>query len=214
MNLPNKLTVSRIVLTFIFMFFLFLSQGQTGLLSMIGPEDKTVIFGFLALVTFGLAALTDFYDGRIARRRNIVTDFGKFMDPVADKILILAPFLAFVELKLIPAWMVVVIVSREVTITSLRLLAMGKGQILAATKGGKHKTIWQFIGVFVILSFLFLKGLYLKLFNVWDLELDYWFHIVIFYLMFLVVVLTLLSGIMFLWHNRFVFGNPPEGPKK
>src|SRR3989338_1335633 len=111
MNLPNKLTLARIALTFIFLVFLF---------------SKGLLFRYLSLVTFIVALLTDFYDGHIARSRNLVTDFGKLMDPIADKILVLAAFLAFVELQIIPAWMVVLVIVREFVITGMRLLAASK----------------------------------------------------------------------------------------
>jgi len=116
MTLPDKLTVSRIFLTFVFMFFLFSS----------GVLAKT-----LALFTFLLASLTDFLDGFIAKGRNIGTDFGKLMDPIADKILVLAAFLAFVEMRLVPAWMVLIIILREITITGLRIRALARGRVIA-----------------------------------------------------------------------------------
>jgi len=188
------------------MFFLFISQDKTGLLSsIVNDADKPVLFGFLALLTFTLAAVTDFLDGYIARSRNLVTDFGKFMDPVADKILILSPFVAFVELDIIPAWMVIIIFSREVIITSFRLLAAGKGRILVATRAGKHKTIWQFIGIFGVLTFLFMKGLSLRFFVIWYADLEYWFNMIISYLMVLIVFLTMASGTIIIWRNRSIF---------
>ncbi|MGB3112317.1 MAG: CDP-diacylglycerol--glycerol-3-phosphate 3-phosphatidyltransferase, partial [Candidatus Omnitrophota bacterium] len=105
MNLPNKITLIRIALVFIFMLFLFM---------------KGLTFKILALATFMLAAFSDYLDGFIAKRYGIVSDFGKLMDPIADKILTLAAFLAFVEMKLIPAWMVVIILMRELIITGIR----------------------------------------------------------------------------------------------
>src|SRR3990170_11683 len=136
MNLPNKLTVSRIILTFVFMFFLF-SKGLT---------SKS-----LALVVFIAAALTDLFDGMIAKSRNLITDFGKIMDPIADKILVLGAFLSFIQLQLIPAWTVVVIIGRESAITSLRFFALSKGRVIAASKGGKYKTVSQMAAIFIIL---------------------------------------------------------------
>ena len=117
MNIANKLTISRIVLTFVFMFFLF----SKGLASKV-----------LALAVFAVASWTDFLDGFLAKKRNEITDFGKLMDPIADKILVIAAFLAFVEMKLIPAWIVVIIVFREFTITGLRLIALAKGVVMEA----------------------------------------------------------------------------------
>jgi len=109
MNLPNKLTISRMVLTFIFMFFLFSS----------GLAAKSV-----ALAVFILASLTDYYDGAIARKTGQITNLGKILDPIADKVLTLAAFLAFVQMGLVEAWMVVVIIMRELFITGVRLVAV------------------------------------------------------------------------------------------
>ncbi len=187
MNLPNKLTLVRIILTFIFMFFLF-SRG--------------LLAKYLAFFVFGLACLTDFYDGRIARKNNIVTDFGKLLDPIADKILVLAAFLAFVEMKIIPAWMVVLVIGRELVITSLRLLAVSKKTYLSATIGGKHKTLSQMVTIFIILIFLIVRETALRFFTFWNPSLEYWLGWGIFVLMLLTVTLTLISGIAYLWRNR------------
>ena len=139
MNLPNKITVARIILSFIFMVFLF-SKGLAA---------KT-----MALVTFMAAAFSDYLDGFIAKKYNIVSDFGKIMDPVADKILTLAAFLAFVEMKLVPAWMVVIIILRELIITGIRLMALRDNDVLPAGMGGKQKTISQMLSIFIILIFI------------------------------------------------------------
>lgn len=187
MNLPNKLSLLRIILTFIFMFFL-LSQGLAA--------------KYAAFIVFALAALTDFYDGRIARKMNIVTDFGKLIDPIADKILVLAAFLAFVEMKIIPAWTVVLIIARELVITSLRLLAISKKTYLAAAIGGKHKTVSQIVVIFVILIFLIVKETAVRFFVFWNSSIEYWARWGIFILMLITVTLTLASGITYLWKNR------------
>ena len=156
MNLPNKLTVSRIVLTFIFMFFVF-SRG--------------IAAKYLALFTFGLACLTDFLDGYIARKRKLENDFGRLMDPIADKILILAAFLAFVEMKIVPAWMVIVIIFRELLITGLRINAARRGKVFSASLAGKHKTVSQMVAIISILIFLIIresaKGLWGPLWELW-----------------------------------------------
>ncbi len=190
MNLPNQLTVARIILTFVFMFFLF----ANGLLA------KT-----LAFLVFAVAALTDFYDGRIARNKNLITDFGRLMDPIADKILVLAAFLAFVELKIIPAWMVIVIISREFLITGFRLLAVSKNIVIAAAGSGKHKTISQMVSIFVILVFLLSKEIALNYFNFWNSELENNIYLGIYWLMMLTVILTIISGLSFFWNNKFIF---------
>lgn len=122
MNLPNKLTILRIVLSFVFMFFIF-SQGLMA---------KT-----LALVIFTIASITDFLDGYIARKYNLITDLGKLLDPIADKILVLTAFLAFVHMRIVAVWMVVIIIFRELLITGMRVFLARKGKVLAASAGGE-----------------------------------------------------------------------------
>jgi CDP-diacylglycerol--glycerol-3-phosphate 3-phosphatidyltransferase len=128
MNLPNQLTVSRFALTGLFWVAAFAPF----------PGNRT-----WALVLFSLASLTDFLDGKIARDRKLITAFGTLMDPLADKILTCSAFIAFIELRQIEAWMVAVIVGRELAITGLRLLAASKNVVLAAERLGKHKTASQ-----------------------------------------------------------------------
>lgn len=186
MNLANRLTMSRILLTFVFMFFLF-CQG-------LWPKVAS-------LVVFILAALSDLFDGMIAQRRNMVTDFGRLMDPIADKILVLAAFAAFVQLQLIDAWMFVIIIAREIMITSLRLFALNKGKVLSAARAGKHKTVLQMGVIFTILGFILLKEIVLK-YSTWNPAWENIFRQGIFFLMLLTVGLTLYSGLSYLWENR------------
>jgi CDP-diacylglycerol--glycerol-3-phosphate 3-phosphatidyltransferase len=188
MNLANRLTMSRILLTFVFMFFLFCN----------GLWPKAI-----SLVVFILAALSDYFDGVIAQRRNMVTDFGRLMDPIADKILVLAAFAAFVQLQLIDAWMFVIIVSREILITSMRLFALNKGKVLSAARAGKHKTVLQMTVIFTILGFIVLKEIILKYYT-WNPAWEKAFRQGIFFLMLLTVGLTLYSGLSYLWQNRKV----------
>ncbi len=190
MNLPNKLTISRIILTFVFMYFLF-SPGLLAKLS--------------AILVFILASFTDYYDGRLARKKNIITSFGKLMDPIADKILVLAAFLAFVELKLMPAWMVIIIISRELLITGVRLLVVANGTVLAASKEGKHKTVSQFFAIAVILLFIFLREMGAKS-GFWNNLWEAFFKRTVFGLLFLTTFLTLVSGLVFLVRNRHLLG--------
>ena len=136
MNLPNKLTISRILMTVIFLVVLFVEF----------PLHYTV-----ALVLFVAASITDCLDGSIARKRGLITDFGKLMDPLADKVLICSAFIAFIEIGWMPAWMVVVVVARELAITGLRLLAASKNIVLAAEKQGKNKTITQIVAIVALL---------------------------------------------------------------
>ena len=186
MNIANKLTCLRIILTFVFMFFLF----AHGLLAKA-----------LALAIFFFAALSDFLDGLIAQKKNMVTDFGRLMDPIADKILVLAAFAAFVQMQLIEAWMFVIIVSREILITSLRLFALNKGKVLSAARAGKHKTLSQMAVIFSILLFIVFKEVMLTYFT-WNPAWENLFRQGIYLLMLLTVTLTLYSGLAYLWANR------------
>ena len=188
MNIANRLTVLRIILTFVFMFFLFCH----------GLWAKG-----LSLAIFIFAALSDFFDGRIAHKKNMVTDFGKLMDPIADKILVLAAFTAFVQMQLIDAWMFVIIVSREILITSLRLFALNKGKVLSAAKAGKHKTVSQMAVILYILGFIVLKEIMLAFFT-WNPAWERFFRDSVYILMLLTVGFTLYSGLYYLWENRKV----------
>ncbi|MFH1691276.1 MAG: CDP-diacylglycerol--glycerol-3-phosphate 3-phosphatidyltransferase [Candidatus Omnitrophota bacterium] len=184
MNLSNKLTISRIGMAFLLMWFLFI---------------PSLMAKMAALVLFLLACLTDFLDGWIARKRGEISDFGKIMDPVADKILVLGIFLSFVELQLIPAWMVIVVIIREVVITGMRFFAIRRGVVLAAESAGKHKTVFQMVTIFFILVFFIMCEF--SGFNA-----NYRFAILS--LMFITVILTLYSGISFVWHNRALIKSP------
>lgn len=194
MNLPNKLTLSRFVLTGAFLGVTF---------------SRIPLHHTIALALFSAASITDYFDGRIARERKLITNFGILMDPLADKILICSAFIAFVGLGLMPAWMVVVIVARELAITGLRLLAASKNVVLAAEGYGKHKTISQIvaaISVLVLASYgdwgVVGKTIFgFQLFGmggpwvVWFTELSKW----------VAVGLTMLSGSLYLWRNRHLY---------
>jgi len=139
----------------------------------------------------------------IAQKRNMVTDFGKLMDPIADKILVLAAFTAFVQMQIIDAWMFVIIVSREILITSLRLFALNKGKVLSAAKAGKHKTVSQMVAIFFILGFIVFKEVMLAFFT-WNPDWEKLFRSSIYIFMLFTVGLTLYSGLYYLWENRKV----------
>lgn len=203
MNLPNKLTVSRFVLTGLFLWAMF---------------SRSAINDTLALIFFGAAGITDFLDGKIARQRKLITNFGVLMDPLADKIMTCSAFIALVERHVlspptvfsvgsisfspkVEAWMVVIIVARELAITGLRLLAASKNVVLAAEKYGKHKTISQIVLVIALLVMearaewpgwlQFIFGGWVPGFSV----LALW----------LTVILTTSSGLVYLWRNRELF---------
>lgn len=190
MNLANKLTISRIFLTFIFMFLLF-SEG--------------VIFKVLALFVFITASFTDFLDGFIAKKRKEISTFGKFMDPIADKVLVIAAFLAFVEMKLVPAWIIVIIISREFIITGIRLVALARGEVIASEMAGKHKTVSQMFSIYTILFFIVFRETGEAVFGFWNSRLEYLWKETIFGLMIITALLTLISGISFIVKNKRFF---------
>ncbi|MFH1061295.1 MAG: CDP-diacylglycerol--glycerol-3-phosphate 3-phosphatidyltransferase [Candidatus Omnitrophota bacterium] len=190
MNLPNKLTVLRIVLSFFFMFFIF-SNG--------------LMFKALAFAVFTLAAITDFLDGYIARKYNLITDLGKLLDPIADKILVLTAFLAFVHMRIIAVWMVLIIIFRELLITGIRMILARKGRVIAASVWGKYKTVAQIISIFVILSFIVLKELGVNKYNFWDHRMETISRTSINLLMYITIILTLISGITYLTANKNAF---------
>lgn len=192
MNLPNKLTVLRIALVFVFIPLLFIH----GLAAKVG-----------AFLVFLAASLTDMLDGYIAKKNNQITDFGRLMDPIADKILILSAFLAFVELDLVPAWMVVIIIFREVTVTGLRILALGQGKVISADSGGRHKTVSQVLVVLAILLLIIFREAGPSMAGLWSDRVEFVYKETIFVLMLITVVLTLISGISYLIKNREVYSN-------
>jgi CDP-diacylglycerol---glycerol-3-phosphate 3-phosphatidyltransferase len=139
MNWANRLTISRLVLTILF----------------VAALNSTWVYGrTAALIIFLLAGVTDFFDGEIARRYGSVTNFGKLMDPLVDKIMMAAALISLVPLKAIPAWAATTVVARDFLITGLRLMASARGQILPAERLGKHKTSWQIITVVFFLLLL------------------------------------------------------------
>ena len=138
MNLPNKLTIFRVILIPFFVVLLLLD---------ITPYDK-----WIALAIFIIASLTDFLDGHIARKYNLVTNFGKFMDPLADKLLVCSAMICLVELSRIPAWVVIVIIAREFIISGFRLVASDNGVVIAASYWGKFKTTFQILMICLMIA--------------------------------------------------------------
>ncbi len=151
MNLPNKLTVFRVILIVPFVFLLLGGYAQWGWF--------TAVFGtileytdYIALALFIIASLTDLLDGKIARKYNLVTNFGKFMDPLADKLLVCAALICLIELQRIPAWIVIIIISREFIISGFRLVAADNRVVIAANYWGKFKTTFQMIMVCLMIA--------------------------------------------------------------
>jgi len=193
LNLPNQLTVLRL--------------GMCGLL-LISMSFDWPYAATTAFFIFTLASLTDWLDGAIARSRNLVTDLGKLLDPLADKVLITAALIALVERRVAPMWMVVLIIAREFLITGLRIIAAHKQKILAAERIGKHKTISQIVAILVSLACLSLgefglqNTLLAHLLGAAQMPL-YWFALVI----------TVLSGAIYFWKNAEIVNESMEaGP--
>ncbi len=173
MNLANKITVFRVLLVPLFMFVLYSDLS-----------NSTYIAAFI----FILASLTDALDGYIARSRNLVTNFGKFVDPLADKILVSAALISLVGLNKVPAWVVVVIIAREFTITGFRVLAASEGVTIAASPLGKIKTITQLVSITLLLLNNFP-------FNALNIPMDM-------IMLYISLFFTVLSGIDYLLRNK------------
>ena len=138
MNLPNKLTMFRVILIPFFVLFMLV--------------DITLYDKWIALAIFIIASLTDLLDGKIARKYNLVTNFGKFMDPLADKLLVCSALICLVALDKIPAWMVIVIIAREFIISGFRLIASDNGVVIAASYWGKFKTTFQMVMICLMIA--------------------------------------------------------------
>lgn len=139
MNLPNKLTILRVIMVPFFVLFMLTDIG--------GGANK-----WIALVLFVIASLTDLLDGKIARKYNLVTNFGKFMDPLADKLLVCSAMICLIEMEKLAAWIVIVIISREFIISGFRLVASDNGVVIAASYWGKFKTVFQMAMIIVLIA--------------------------------------------------------------
>ncbi|MCX7695849.1 MAG: CDP-diacylglycerol--glycerol-3-phosphate 3-phosphatidyltransferase [Caloramator sp.] len=170
MNLANKITISRIFLVPLFLFFLLV---------------KIPYGNWIATIIFIIAALTDSLDGYIARNRNQITKFGKFLDPLADKLIVTAALVALVERQIIPSWLVVIILAREFAITGLRAVAASEGNVIAASNWGKLKTVTQIVAIIAAL-----------------IELKYGGYNIYIYLMYIATIITIISGIDYIEKNR------------
>jgi CDP-diacylglycerol--glycerol-3-phosphate 3-phosphatidyltransferase len=190
LNLPNQLTVLRL--------------GMCGLL-LISMSFTWSYAATTAFFIFTLASLTDWLDGAIARSRNLVTDLGKLLDPLADKILITAALVALVERHVAPMWMVVLIIAREFLITGLRIIAAHKQKILAAERIGKHKTISQIVAILVSLAYLSLGefGLQNTLLARFLAASQIWFY-------WIALIITVLSGAIYFWRNASIVNESLE----
>lgn len=174
MNLPNKITIFRVFMIPLFVVLMMLQRI---------PGNE-----FYALAVYAIACISDALDGHIARKYNLITDFGKFMDPVADKLLVCSALICFVEQGLMPAWIALIIIARELIIDGFRLVAAGKGIVIAASIWGKAKTVVQMIACFVLI-----------------LNIDWLvFNILEQVLIYASLILTVISLVDYIYKNRTV----------
>lgn len=174
MNTPNKLTILRVILIPFFVLFLLSDLG--------GSYGK-----WIALTLFVVASLTDWLDGYLARRDNLVTNFGKFMDPLADKLLVCSAMICFVELGSLPGWIVIIIIAREFIISGFRLVAADNGIVIAANYWGKFKTVSQMIMLILLIADL--GGVFFRLTQIF---------------IWLALALTIISLVDYIWKNKQV----------
>lgn len=185
MNLPNKLTIFRVILIVPFVLLLLGGYHEWGWF--------TALFGgimeyvdYIALGIFIIASLTDLIDGKIARKYNLVTNFGKFMDPLADKLLVCAALIALTEMGRIPSWVVIIIISREFIISGFRLIASDNGVVIAASYWGKFKTTFQMIMVCLMIANIEVLSVLTAI------------------IMWIALALTIVSLVDYLWKNKDV----------
>ncbi len=197
MNLPNKLTVLRMIMVPFFVGFILLSP-------------KVLWFKWIALGLFIIASLTDMLDGKIARKYNLVTNFGKFMDPLADKLLVCSALICLTDLNVIPSWITIVIIAREFIISGFRLIAAEKGVVIAAGKSGKWKTAVTMVMICFMLCVVNTQGFLSKAAayepaSIEGIHSAYWvLYIIGYVLMIAALVLTVVSLIDYLIKNKDV----------
>lgn len=174
MNTPNKLTIARMIIVPFLVIFLLTGWG--------GEANR-----YISLTLFVVASVTDWFDGHLARKNNLVTNFGKFMDPLADKLLVCSAMICMINLKRLPAWFVIIIIAREFIISGFRLIAAENGIVIAANYWGKFKTASQMI--MIILLILHFDGIFVILEQIF---------------IWLSLALTIISLITYIWQNRTV----------
>ena len=174
MNTPNKLTIARMIIVPFLVIFLLTGWG--------GEANR-----YISLTLFVVASVTDWFDRYLARKNNLVTNFGKFMDPLADKLLVCSAMICMIDLKRLPAWFVIIIIAREFIISGFRLIAAENGIVIAANYWGKFKTASQMI--MIILLILHFDGIFVILEQIF---------------IWLSLALTIISLITYIWQNRIV----------
>ncbi len=191
MNLPNKLTLSRVIaIPFV----------MAGLLVEFENPSLNITAKYFALIVFVIATITDLYDGKIARKLKIVTPFGSFFDPIADKLLVSSVMICFVEMRILPAWIVSLIIFREFLISGLRIIGVRAGVDIPAGSLGKQKTVSQMVLIITILVYLAAQsshGQYFKSLFISGLSLDMIINNILMFLMIWTIFATVISGYMY-----------------
>lgn len=190
MNLPNRLTLIRMILVpFVAIFTLYEFTAVPVL-----AEHRWLIAGLL----FGAAAVTDALDGNIARKRGLITDFGKLMDPVADKMLVMSVFICFLTLGLCSPWIVIIMLLREFVVTSIRMVAAGRGSVMAANKWGKAKTVTQTAAIGIAYAVMYVHTLVPE-------NIAAYADIAVQVCFWAAAVMTLISGAIYVYESREIF---------
>lgn len=191
MNIANRLTIARIVMIPLFLLIMCFPKDTLGMVSVL--HSNLSVSWLLAMIIFTIASITDFLDGYLARKYHLITNFGKFADPLADKLLVMTAFITLVGAGVIPMWIVAVIVCRELAVTGLRLLLVNDGEVLAAAWPGKVKTATQMLAIiFLLIDDFPVKGLAFSIGTI---------------LLYVCLVATVYSGVDYFIKNKHVFAD-------
>ena len=191
MNIANRLTIARIVMIPLFLLMMCFPKDTLGMVNLL--HSNLSVSWTLAMIIFTIASITDFLDGYLARKYHLITNFGKFADPLADKLLVMTAFITLVGADVIPMWIVAVIVCRELAVTGLRLLLVNDGEVLAAAWPGKVKTATQMLAIiFLLIDDFPVKGLPFSIGTI---------------LLYVCLVATVYSGVDYFIKNKHVFAD-------
>ena len=191
MNIANRLTIARIVMIPVFLLMMCFQKDALGTVNVL--QSNLSVIWILAMIIFAIASITDFLDGYLARKYHLITNFGKFADPLADKLLVMTAFITLVGAGVIPMWIVAVIVCRELAVTGLRLLLVNDGEVLAAAWPGKVKTATQMLAIiFLLIDDFPVKGLPFSIGTI---------------LLYVCLVATVYSGVDYFIKNKHVFAD-------
>ena len=191
MNIANRLTIARIVMIPVFLLMMCFPKDALGTVNVL--QSNLSVSWILAMIIFAIASITDFLDGYLARKYHLITNFGKFADPLADKLLVMTAFITLVGAGVIPMWIVAVIVCRELAVTGLRLLLVNDGEVLAAAWPGKVKTATQMLAIiFLLIDDFPIKGLPFSIGTI---------------LLYVCLVATVYSGVDYFIKNKHVFAD-------